>query len=252
MVQLLGADFQKRYEPNFAFAQAIGMLQMFPGVVGIWPGSVTDGAGQMVDVSGNGNHLTNNNAATFNAASDGLVPYVNIIAALSQYFSHLDGAPFDITGTEGFIGNVTGDISGLTMGCWTKFDRLATQEAIISKVSGSTGYMLRKESDNDLRFQIEAKTFDFATVTATTPYQFVAVKFEPSTRMTGWLNGDRAEDTASIPASITNTVIAFAIGSRISTDFFDGRVSLAFLCASAVPDVFITTFYQQSRALFGV
>lgn len=252
LVNLLSADFQNRYEPNFSFAQAVGMLQMFPGVVGIWPGSVTDGAGQMVDVSGNGNHLTNNNTATFNSTADGLVPYVNLIAASSQYFSHATGLPFDITGTEAHIGNVTGNIRGLTMGGWVKFDRLTTQEAIMSKISGATGYMLRKESDDDLRFQINGVAFDYDTVTTTTPFQFVAVKYEPSTLMTGWLNGDKSTSAAGVPASITTAALAFTIGSRIAVDFFDGRFVLPFLCASAVPDVYIDTFYQQTRALFGV
>lgn len=245
--------FRRRYAPEHAFADAVGMLQMFPGVVGIWPMSMTDGTGQALNVTG-ANHLTNNNVVTFNAASDGLVPYTNFVAASSQYFSHADGAPFDILGTEAYIGQ-----PGLTMGCWVRQDAL-TARAFIGKFGaagqrsyyladvGTTKYWSIVSGDGTALTHVESSVSPLADV-----WRFVCARFTPSSELKIWVNSTTNVNTTSIPASIFNSTSEFRIGATADgAGFFDGHISLAFLCAATVPDHFIETFYDFTRPLFGV
>jgi len=66
-VNLLRADFQARYEPNFALANAVSTILALPGLRAFWPLSSVDyaTATQGRDIAGGGYHLTNNNTATF-------------------------------------------------------------------------------------------------------------------------------------------------------------------------------------------
>lgn len=250
--------YRKKYAPEHAFADAVGMLQMFPGVVAIWPMSVVFGSGNVIDLSGSGTHLTNNNTVTFNAASDGLVAYANFVAASSQYLSHTDGVPFDISGTEAFIGNV----KGLTVGGWYNFDVITGTPGLMTKWN-STGnnrsYALTLSGASLPVFQVSntgAAVTNVATSTtavAASRWYFIAGTYVPSTSISVWVNGLETVNTTAITASVFNGASIFSIGSFGNpTAHFDGKASLCFLCAAAVPDHFIETFYDFTRPLFGV
>ena len=57
----------------------------------------------------------------------------------------------------------------------------------------------------------------------------------------------------AIPAATTirNTGDSFTIGNAAG-NVLDGRASMCFLCAAALPDVTLFSLYQQSRRLYYV
>jgi len=76
-VALLSADFQNRYEPNFALANAVSTYMALPGLRGFWPMSgMAYTEPRCRDPSGNGNHLITNNTPQF--GYDNLRPIVDL------------------------------------------------------------------------------------------------------------------------------------------------------------------------------
>lgn len=255
MVSLLASQFRLLYNPVHSFADAIGMLQMFPGLRGLWPGSVVGASGQMNDLSTNGLHLTNNSNALFD--NDGLAPYTEYDGT-ADYHSRTDEAAFDIIGNEAYIAN-----PGLTLGCWMYPQRNTNAESLISKADGvsfaNTSYYLFNRGDvaNDpAEFLVSSGAAGFLvrSTDSVVPdtWQFVVGRYIPSSEIRVWVNGNSTVNTTSIPATLANSTIAFNIAARNAGNFYDGRVSLAFLCASAVPNIFINTFYQMTAPLFNI
>jgi len=254
LIDGLSSDFRKLYDPAHAFADAVSMLKMFPGIRGIWPSSVVGDTGQMVDVSGNGLHLTNTNNALIGYTSNTLIPRA-LYNGSTQYHTRADSAYFDITGTESYI-----DQNGLTIGAWVKFDTAAsTTEMIISKWLGSNlSYNINRTATGELRFSITnngttAVLIDTTDIMLLDTWYFVCGRFTPSAELMAQINGTQVVNTTSIPASIFSGTSVF----RLAADggggaLLDGRISLAFLCASALSDAHINTFYQFTAPLFGV
>lgn len=258
LVENMSAKFRRLNNPAHAMVDAVGMLRMFPGVVGIWPGGVFGGGSasqsKLVDVSGNGLHLTRN--GTTLARSTGLASYIEYDGS-SGFYEHADASIFDIVGTETYIG---ASLRGLTIGCWVYFSALGTNEAVMSKMgaSGNFSYILHKLSSNDaINFRISSDGSTLVSVTSDTlsapRWYFICGRYDPSAELKIWLNGDAVSNTTSIPATIFSGNGPFAIGTYNSgVHLFDGYVSLAFLCAAAVPDIFIDTYFQMTTPLFGV
>lgn len=256
-VNLLTAHFQNRYEPNFSFAEAVGMLQMFPQVRGIWPLSTGVGGGAS-DISGQSRALTGHGGVLFSASSDGLIPYVDFDGS-TAYLDRADEAALDIVGTETYVATA---IKGLTIGCWVWTDAAAGGggSGIIGKDSTaaqrSYGIILNAGvTTPGGRITNDGSTLVSVTGGAnvgTSTWAFVCLRFDPSTELKFWVNATTSTNLVGIPASIFSGTSNLELGRYQGGNYLNGRISLAFLCAAALPDVFIDTFYQQSRALFGV
>ena len=252
LVDNMSAKFRRLNNPAHAMADAVGMLQMFPGVVGIWPGNI-GASGRLNDLSGNALNLSNTGNAAIN--NDDLASFFSYNGS-SNYHSIASTALLNLTGTESFINGV---IRGLTIGAWiyVRDDTPATHEYIIGK--GADTYQLRHAtSSNVLLFRINNSTPTAFTVGSTVPtvnnWYFVCGRYVPSTKISIKVNSaDFENNTTSIPASLNTDSTGFAIGADASGAFyFDGRVCLSFLCAAAVPDIFIDTYFQMTAPLFGV
>jgi len=255
MVSLLSAYFRLLYNPIHAMSDAISMLQMFPDIVGIWPGSVAGGGSannnMLVDISGNALHLTKNGGTTFNISN--LIPYVNYNGT-TAYYSHADATIFDIVGNESYIG---GTVQGLTIGGWFYIENISpgSSEHMIGK--GASAYLLQHDTSNQFRFRVYdgATAYAVGTTTATVNnWYFVCGRYDPSTAVSIKVNSAAFEDnTTSIPSSLNNSADGFAIGaSAAGASFFDGRSCFNFLTASFVPNQFIDAYYQMTAPLFGV
>lgn len=256
LVDNMSAKFRRLNNPAHAMADAIGMLQMFPGVVGIWPGSVAGGGSgnqnMLVDVSGNALHLTKNGGTLFGATD--LRSYITYNGS-TGYYSHADANIFDIVGNESYI---AGAVQGLTIGGWFYVADAtpATSEYLIGK--GINTYVIQHiTSANTLRFRVYDGATAYAVgsvVPAASNWYFVCGRYDPSTAVSIKVNNADFEDfTTSIPAALNTNSAGFAIGADAAgTNFFNGRACLSFLCAAAVPDVFIDTFFQFTAPLFGV
>ena len=141
MVNLLRADFQGRYEPNFAWVNAISAGLALPALRAFWPMSSADyaAASRARDIAGSGYHLTPTNTIQFVHAN--LYFYASF-GGTNEYLSRADGGAAnwaDITGTEGYIPSGQ---RGLTLGGWFWFDDTpppAAQEILIGKRSNAAG-----------------------------------------------------------------------------------------------------------------
>jgi hypothetical protein len=235
-----------------AWARAVGMLQMFPGVRGIWPMSAQNSSGQVIDVSGNGNHLTQSGSPLIVAATTSLFPYVSY-ATTGRYHFHTDSAEFDILGNEPYVFS---GIRGLTMGCWVRRQNVsAAQEGFLSKRStGNSGYALYGITTGAVRGIIGSGAVEgivtSAAVAANNEWRFCALKFVPATSVSVWLDSEKTTVATAI-ATIDNNAANFQIGNLAGL-YLNGFISLAFLCAAAAPDLFINSFYGYSRGLYGV
>lgn len=258
LIDNMSAKFRRLNNPAHAMADAIGMLQMFPGVVGIWPGSVTDANGRLIDVSGNGLHMTANNAPTFAILTNLLAPAVRYVAASSQYHSLASaaGSVTDINGNETYINSAA---RGFTFVCALQFVTVPASVFYIAAKSagGANAWLLVKDASNNIQFSIFNSTTQYSvvssvTVSALQPY-IITARFEPSTGLYLRVNNDEQSNTTSIPATIDSNATAFTIGARSTpSDYFDGTFSLGALAASFVPDRLDSVWYQFTAPLFGV
>ncbi len=243
-----------------AWRAACSAILALPGLRGFWPMSAVAYTNpQGLDISANGNHLTNNNVSTF--GHTGLISHVTFNGT-TQYLSKADGGAAnwaDIIGTEAYID--AGD-RGLTLGGWFKIDVLSRTENSMSKGSaGIQAYILNKQAGiNDARFQIWSgaagtvvSSLPVTSFTSIAPWWFWAGRFIPSTSLTVFLNNLSNTNVAAIPATIDDTAANFAIGGDgAGALLFDGLASLCWLCAAALPNVTMGALFQQQRALFRV
>lgn len=231
-----------------------GVFDNLPGLRGLWTAASVDQAGAMYDRSGQGRTLTYTGNPTLNLYNN-LVPYWDYDGT-GDYHARPDEAGLDITGTETTIATT---LRGLTMGGWFWFDRLATVEGLIAKNAASPGSQTQFVvlADNTFRMLVSldgtATTAVISTVThGTGAWYFAVGRFVPSTSLDVYVNGVKATNTTSIPASIFNGSGALNIAAQATFNHLDGRCALAFLCAAALPDELIQHLFHSSQVVFDV
>lgn len=260
LVNLLKADFQSRYEPNFAWKSLCSAFLALPGLRGFWPMSAFDSAGTSIDESGNVNHLIYNGNPQFGYAN--LVPYCDY-DGVGDYHSITDAASgndFDILGTESYV---IAAQRGLTVGGWFNPDSVAVANAgLISKAAGgviatSAYFLYLGGVGNTPAFSVCLGGAQFPigssiTVVAGIP-SFIVGRYTPSTEVSIWMNGVSTTLVAGIPASINNSAGDLMIGRLGGWNVdYSGKVSCCFVCAAALSDAQIGALFQQTRAAFGV
>lgn len=251
-------DFQRRGEPNFAWAKALSVFSLLPGIRGFWPMSNFDTSGNALDLGGNGRTLTYNGNPVYNTY--GLAPYIKM-DAVGDSLSRADEAELDITGTEAFV---AGGLKGLTIGGWFWFDAFTTARVAMAKwkVTGSDDRSYRiywSQVLNAFACEVSSDGTAVTSVPSTAGYgtgawYFIAGRFFPSAELAIFVNKVKDVNVTAIPASIYSGAANFYIGTQDagSTFMMNGLSSLCFLCASALPDGTIRGLYEQTRALYGV
>lgn len=236
-----------------AFGLLDSMYLGLPGLVGYWPGSMTDANGRLMDAGANGLHLTNNNVATLNTS--GIVPCFEYNGT-NQYHSHADDPDLDVLGTETHINSA---IRGLTCGAWVKFDTLAasTQYAVLSKWAvtiASASYLI--DYFNGIRVLVSdgvgSKSALSTASISTGLWYLVIMRYTPSAEIKVIVNGSENTNTTSVYAALNNSSTIFSVGSKGGANFLDGSVSRSFVCSTSVPDDYLSMLYQYGRRLFGV
>lgn len=215
------------------------------------------------DLSGQGNHLTENVSAgriAFGSETLALPPVADFTAASSQYLNNADAGAADwadITGAEAYI--ITAQ-RGLTLGGWIRPDVLGAAEVgIISKwgAAATRSYELRLTAGDVFAFLVsdDGTNSDIATDTTTLStgdWYFVVGRFDPSALVEIYVNGTWITQ-ATARATAFDSGSDFTIGARSTpTAYFDGRASLCFLSASLVSDTIINTLFWNSRTMFNV
>ena len=94
LMSIFDGEYQRRWEPNFAIANAIPTLSSLPALRGLWPMSGNNTTPGVLDISGNGLTLTN---VTGQHTISGLAPCIRLDGA-NDYLWAADAANFDILG----------------------------------------------------------------------------------------------------------------------------------------------------------
>ena len=247
------SEFQQTNDGSFAWESAISAAMYLPALRGLWPMS-SWGTSLVYDLSGNVLSLTNSGAQA--DASNGNIPCANFASAGSDRLYRSDEAALDILGTEAYV---TSAYRGLTMGTWLR----ATTSPADMMIMGKWAYSGNERSYN-LRFNASSQPAAYISVDGTastieahstavvhSEWHFVCMRFDPSANLAIWLDDNKEENTTSIPASINNSTADFEIASfNNGESYFDGRISLAFLCAAALSDAAVRRLYYRTRPAF--
>lgn len=247
-IQQLAGHFQRRYEANFAWENAVGLHLMLSQLRGFWPFSIVDENGDMYDLSAQGRVMTNNGTTPFGVT--GLAPYADFTPGSSQYFSRLDETGLDITGA-------------LTLGGWFRLDTIApgNNMGLMSKwteAGNLRAYNLYfNDAGNVPSFSVSVDgaavvTVNHTTALSITTWYHIVGRYTPSTAIDVFLNGVKVSNAVATPASLFNSTAAFEIGAyNAAAMLLDGHVTLGFLCAASLSDTVIWSIHQQTRAMFG-
>lgn len=276
LVQLLAGDFQRRYEPNFAYVNACSAALALPGLRGFWPFGTFDSNGDAYDQSSHGHHLTYNGeqpGPLYNYAM--LRPYAQLDGT-GDYFSRADAADFDILGTETYV---TASRQGITLGGWFYLSVLpgaATYDVLMSKWNPavSQSYMLRVLDTGQISGVIEDAVGNQDTVVSThtvsiDEWFFAAFTWSgtgAATTESVWVSDldqpdgiERTDDTP-VRANIRNSTADFVIGGQHGGNrLITGYVSMCWLstmCLTGISgtdvlDAHVWSVFQQQRALYG-
>jgi hypothetical protein len=150
--------------------------------------------------------------------------------------------------------NLTGAV---TMGAWVRTDVFTTAQAIMGRWGSSQqGYLLSIVNDDTVKFEVSASGSNTFSVLSTDlmtidVWTFIVGRYTPSTELALWVNTTKTTNVTSIPASLHLSTAAFYLGFDVLTSrYFDGFMSLAFICGDALPDRTIELLYDQTKAMF--
>lgn len=253
---LMTSRFPQRDEPNYAWGNVCSFYQALPALRAFWPCGAQIATAQtlyLTDIADNF-HLVTVNAPLFGYES--LIPYVEFNGA-NTYAYYGDNAQFDILATE-----VYNAVPGLTWGCWFYPDRATGNvEHLLSKyIDAATGaYRLARGGAGNLVATISngaGVSSVSASIIRQSVWQMAIGRFRPGTFVDVFLSTAvgtleptfTGTATANIQNSATNLTMA---SDGTPANYFDGKISLAFICASALSDTMINAIYQLSRPLFG-
>jgi len=249
----LRADFQGRYEPNFAWKSATSSMLVIPGLRGCWPMNAFDPT-TALDPSGNARHLTLAGNCVYDY--ENLYPFITM-QGTNDWLTRTDEAALDILGTEVYVAT---SVRGLSMGGWFRPGRAATQEDLMTKWAAAPqqSWYLRKLAANTIQFQVQdgaAANFSVTsteTVSADTWYH-IAGTFFANASIEVYVNSIQAQNVAAPVASVRNSTADFRIGANgAGANDYQGDVSMCWLSAMALSESIVTAHYQQTRAMYGV
>jgi hypothetical protein len=185
-----------------------------------------------------------------------LAPYMDFVAASSQYLEYVNEVQFQIIGDEAYIAN-----PGLTFGGWFWCDApsMGAIVGFISKYNAAGNlrcYVLYKSATDFPTLKVSTNGVVDVTVTHTTAmvvstWYHIVGRFTPSAELAIYLNNVKVTNAVGIPATLFNGAVSLLIGDILAT-YLDGRASQCFICAAALSDAQIGMLYQQTRAMFGV
>lgn len=270
MSQKYNSEYVKENEAFFIgrndiinrYGNVISHYRMLPGLIGFWPmATVQRSTGNVPNYAptytgATKQDLVYNGNPTFNYTATG-VPYIDLDGT-GDYLSVADNTDLDVQGNEAQYAN-----PGLTLGCWFWADGGAgTNRGIFSKHAGAPNisFSIFLTTTNFFQFLYSVdgnagaslETQSSSTSPATGEWHFGVGRWTPSTERSVFLDGIKNQTSSSAFATIANTGAALEIGRIASSNLIDGRVTLAFLCASALSDAIIQSLFQQTRSLFGV
>lgn len=226
-----------------------------PGKVGIWyAGNVQRSTGDIYDASNQGRTLTITDTPVFNRLSNGIA-YCDYDGSNDLHYRN-DETDLDVTGTETIFDST---VRGLTIGLWVNSDSNSNSPILMSKYNTSQqSWLLEILSTNVIRFvtSVDGTTNHITDTTGTNgtagTWHFIVARFAPSTEKAIFIDGIKETDTSSITASIFNSTTQLQIAAFPLGNFLNGKISISFMCANALPDGMISRLFNQTRTLYGV
>lgn len=91
-----------------------------------------------------------------------------------------------------------------------------------------------------------------SAATTLAAWHFVWMRFFPGTSLDIGADGEMVSNTTAIPASIFSSSAALMLGGVNAAPSWDGRITLAALCAVALSDTRLDKLWRWGRPLFGV
>ena len=254
-VAAVASDFQKTYDPAFAWKTAVNAVLALPGLRGCWTMSAFDSAGAAQDQSGHGHVLTYAGNPTYNVV--GLAPYIDFDGA-GDYLWRADEADLDITGLETYVPAAR---RGLTFGGWfyvnaltgldglmAKWDQIAVDERSYMIYGSGANAAAVISQDGTAGTLVTIVNGNFALQT----WQQIVGRFDPGASLDCWVN-DTVTSQVTAAASVFSGAGALNIGNYSNLlGPLNGRASLCWLCATLLSDTEIKALYQHTRALYGV
>lgn len=253
MIDLLGTDFQGRYDPGAAGANALPLFQSIPGVRGVWSSAIVNEVGSLMDCAFQSRTMAATGATAF--ASGGLVPYA--VYGGANYHSRADEAGLDIT-------------SYLCLGGWYYITNLANTAPFGTKYTAAGNQiaygLLYSSASNTYDFRISgngvAVTILQSTITPFVGWVFAVGRYSPGATMDIWVSntpaGARQQQltqttlAAGVPAAIFNSNAAYMIGGINGAASMIGRHWISFLSAAPVADSFIFNLFERTRPALGL
>jgi len=233
------------------------------GLRGCWPMAKFDASAGACSASGV-TTLDENGDCLYGI--DGLAPYIQFDGT-GDHLDRADDALLSITGTEAYVDAAW---RGLTMGCWVYPQEVDSEQAVIGKWNENgvnhRSYLIDLTAGNVFRARISqsgaAATINTVTSTvsvAINTWYYVAMAFDPSTRLAINVNGTVDELLVGIQADVDDNDSEFNVGARDNgaSAYLQGRVSLAWVCAmyhedGTTPTDHVTqAIYHHSRAMYG-
>jgi len=254
------ADFQRRYEPNFAWRAAVTAHLALPGLRAFWPMSAVDyQQPECTDVSGNGYDLQAAAAlgnVTF--AYDGLAPIAVFGGAANNYLLRADGGAgnwADVLGTETYIRAAE---RGLTFGGWLWWSALpGAVNYLLCKddVGANRQYSIVLQATNDIIFRVWAGAVGVVSAaTINAGWNHIVGRYDQASQdVSVFLNGVVTTNAGAGPAALADTGAPVTIGaSGGATNLFTGYASMCYLCAASHSDAIIRSLFEQTRSMYGV
>jgi len=266
LMNLIATDFQRRYEPNFAWGNVMSMYAQLPGLTAFYPGVVGNpptSLGQLRDLSGAGVHMSRTSAPYEEADSTGLRRWLHFDGTDDYWFT-VDNAYNSILGTETSMASA---IRGLTVMAWVRPTSAPGAVGTVASKWLTTGnqrsWELRRLASGVASFVVSGDGSATANINSTNvlaqdEWRFVAGRFTPSAQVRVWEGFTYGlvtnENATSVPATLFDSTDNLAIGaintSGTAAEFWAGDLSLIALCRAALPDLFIESIFNLTRPLF--
>jgi len=271
-VAQLSADFRRRYEPNYAWADAASAILAMPGLRAFWPCSANyhTAADRLRDQSGCDNHLTENaGAGNPRFGFDSLAAYTWLSSASTQSYQRADGGAAnwaDITGSEAYI---LGAAQGMTIGGWFQVSSASAVQVLMAKwgftapLADQRSYELSTTGAGLLQFS-KSRLGTAATVTTATTtgavsawtWFFACGRVLEGTRVYVTLNDETV--TANTAGGIFDSTAPFEVGIWDNRDagggggWLNGLCSMMFLSAMCLSTEAVQCLFDLTRPMYGV
>lgn len=240
--------------PASGLGGLVAWLGGLPGLRGLWSSSIVGTGGGLQDRGGLAQTLTYNGNPLFNYSD--FVPYC-AYDGVGDYHSRATETALEILGTEAVFNSA---VRGLTCGLIFYSTVAGSNQGLLSKwttTGNQRSYRIIKTSGNLADFSVSSNGTAETTVTSAAQislnaYHVAVGRFTPSTELALWLDGVKAVNTTSIPASVFNSTTAFELARYNGATLLTGRIVAGWLAANTWSDSICMSVWNRCQNFLGL